>query len=128
MNRFRLWLPAAIWAGTIFFLSSQPPVIPAEQKVALMPLDKWAHLAAFGLLAALVLFALHRAHKFTLARTAALAIILASAYGAVDEWHQALVPNRYCSLGDWIADATGAALVGLTWYLYESRRRRTTNR
>jgi VanZ family protein len=128
MNRFRLWLPAAIWAGTIFFLSSQPPVIPAEQKVALMPLDKWAHLAAFGLLAALVIFALRRAHNLTLPRTAALAIILASAYGAVDEWHQALVPNRYCSLGDWIADATGAALVGLTWFLYESRRRRTTNR
>lgn len=128
MNRLRPWLPAVIWVGTIFILSSQPAVVPGERKVALLPLDKWAHLAAFGLLAALVIFALRRAHNLTLPRTAALAIILASAYGAVDEWHQVLVPGRWCSLGDWIADATGAALVGLTWYLYESRRRRTTNR
>lgn len=128
MNRLRPWLPAVIWAGTIFILSSQPAVVPGERKVALLPLDKWAHLAAFGLLAALVIFALRRAHNLTLPRTAALAIILASAYGATDEWHQALVPNRCCSLGDWVADATGAALVGLGWYLYESRRRAKTAR
>lgn len=128
MTRFRHWLPSAIWAATIFILSSLPPVVPGEQKAGGVPLDKWAHLAAYGLLAILIHWPLYRHHKLALPKATLLAILLASAYGATDEWHQALVPNRWCSLGDWTADALGAVLAGLCWYLYESIRSRKAHR
>lgn len=36
-------------------------------------------------------------------------------YGGADEIHQAFVPGRDASLGDWIADGTGAMLGLLAW-------------
>ena len=44
-----------------------------------------------------------------------------AAYGATDEWHQSFVPGRETELGDWVADATGAAVALLlyrrwSWY------------
>lgn len=130
MNRLRYWMPAVVWAGAIFVISGLPPVIPAEEKplLWLIPTDKLAHAAAYGLLAALVLFALRRAHKMTLPIAALLAILLTSAYGVTDEWHQSFVPGRHAGVDDWVADAIGAALAGCVWYLYESRRSRQTNR
>ncbi len=43
---------------------------------------------------------------------AAVAIVLASAWGAVDEWHQSGVPGRTASIADLLADVVGAALAG----------------
>lgn len=65
------------------------------------PVDKLAHAAGFGSLAALCMLAFPR-----LPRWAVLAGMLA--LGAVDEWTQAIpVLHRSCDLDDWFADATG---------------------
>lgn len=129
MNRFRLWLPAILWAATIFVISAMPPLVPAEKKKPLfIPTDKLAHVVAYALLGGLALFALRRAHNMRLPKAVLLAILLASAYGASDEWHQSFVPNRQAAVDDWVADVTGAVLVGLVWYCYESRRSQQTNR
>jgi len=37
-------------------------------------------------------------------------VLLGMAYGAMDEWHQAFVPGRDPSLGDFAADCAGVAL------------------
>jgi VanZ family protein len=34
---------------------------------------------------------------------------LSAAYGVTDEWHQSFVPGRTPDVGDWLADAVGAA-------------------
>jgi len=39
-----------------------------------------------------------------------LLLFLGMAYGALDEWHQAFVPGRDPSLGDFVADCAGVAL------------------
>ncbi|MCX7886080.1 MAG: VanZ family protein [Verrucomicrobiae bacterium] len=130
MNAYLSWLPAAGWATAIFVISSLPSAIPPEEKPLLwvVPTDALAHAIAYCLLAALVLFALRRGHRMPLPVAVIVAIVMASAYGVTDEWHQSFVPGRTASVADWIADAVGAALAGCIWCLYESRRSRQTNR
>jgi len=50
-----------------------------------------------------------------------LAVLIVSAFGVTDEWHQSFVPGRSCDVFDWLADTTGAALavtlyVKWAWY------------
>jgi VanZ family protein len=40
---------------------------------------------------------------------AALAVVLGTAWGASDEWHQSLVPGREATLGDVLKDLGGCA-------------------
>ena len=77
--------------------------------------DKFGHFAVYGLLGTLVC----RLGQGW--RAAAWALLIVSAYGASDEWHQSFVPGRASAMGDWIADTLGAALAvalytGWTWY------------
>jgi VanZ family protein len=60
-------------------------------------------------LGALVAAAL-RATRLGLGAAAAIAAVIAAAYGATDEWHQSLVPGRTADRFDWAADAIGAIL------------------
>jgi VanZ family protein len=129
MNRLRFWLPSLLWAATIFVISAMPPLVPAEKKPPfLIPTDKLAHVAAYALLGGLILFALRRGHNTPLPKAVLLAIVLATAYGVSDEWHQSFVPRRQAGLDDCAANAVGAVLVGTAWYFYESRRSQQTNR
>ncbi len=89
--------------------------------------DKWAHLAAFGLLGFLITHTLRRAHNLELRRAAPLAILLVAVYGASDEWHQSFVPGRVPSVLDWLADVTGGALAQLIHW-YDTRPSRKTSR
>lgn len=79
--------------------------------------DKWEHSLSFGLLSTLVLRALAgaRLNGVTAGRAVAAALI-AAAYGASDEWHQAFVPSRSSDVADLVADAAGAAAAaGAVW-------------
>ena len=95
----------------IFFFSHQSdlPSTPGG--------DKTAHLAAYAIMAAL--FA--RAFWFGTAWTPRSLFIAAASvsigYGAFDELHQYFVPGRFASIGDWVADAAGAVLGTLAFYL-----------
>ena len=120
------WLPAILWAATIFFLSAQsklPEVAPGISNF-----DKVEHLGAYGLLGLLVADALRRGSALTLPKTALLAILITLAYGASDEFHQRFVPNRTCDVWDWTADTVGGALAVAVYAAYESRRSQKTNR
>ena len=111
--RWRHWLPAGVWAATIFLLSAQPRLPRPPGSLT----DKDAHALALGLLAAACLFGLTqgRLAAVTGAR-AALAATLAILYGVTDEWHQTFVPGRQADVFDVLADAVGACLVAaLAW-------------
>lgn len=111
-----VWIVAALaWAAFIFALSS----LPANDLVLDLPnvpgLDKMAHAVLFGVLAALLAQALRGAGEV---RSIVLAVVLASAYGVTDEWHQSSVPGRDADVFDWGADTFGAILSGLgVWFL-----------
>ncbi len=38
------------------------------------------------------------------------AVALCAGWGALDEWHQVLVPGRAAEFADWLADAAGGAV------------------
>lgn len=120
------WLPAILWAATIFFLSAQstlPQIAPGIPNF-----DKVEHIGAYSLLGLLVVQPLRRAGTLTLPKAVLLAIFITSAYGASDEFHQRFVPNRTCDVWDWTADTIGGALGAALYAGYESRRRQKAHR
>lgn len=104
------WTALAVaWAAAIFWASSRPNPFPFLPQ-GLLSQDKLLHMAAYAVLGALVLGAIHRT-RLGLARAVGVAVLVATVYGAIDEWHQSFVPNRSAQVADVVADALGA-LVG----------------
>lgn len=86
--------------------------------------DKLQHTVAYAILAGLVWRALGAGVSGWF--RAAIAILFAIGYGAVDECCQWFVPGRQCSLSDWSCDAAGAALAGIILALLAGRSRAAT--
>ena len=120
------WLPAILWAATIFLLSAQPTLPQIAPGVP--NFDKVEHLGGYGLLGLLVILGLRQSCTLTLPKAVLLAIYITSAYGASDEFHQRFVPNRTCDVWDWTADTIGGALGAALYAGYESRRRQQAHR
>ena len=116
MNRFgRLAQSSKFWTAalvgywlTLFAATHVPrsfPILPSDRT------DKLVHVAAFAVLAWLLANAWQRSTGRLTGGHLRAAWLLIVLYAAADEWTQAWV-GRECSLGDWLADAVGAA-VGL---------------
>lgn len=112
MRRNWIWaLPLSV-AATIVWLSSRS-TYPLDLSLP-EPLDKVAHLAAFGTLAiSLDIAWRHSRPNTALALRFMVLFTIVALFGASDELHQYFVPGRSCDFFDWIADAAGGAL-GLT--------------
>ena len=114
------WMPLALYAGTIFFLSAQPH--PEEHLPSFLfkeVSDKVLHTLEYAVLGALC----YRAFRWGLndlvaARALVIAIITASLYGVTDEVHQLFVPFRESSWLDWLADTIGAVIGALSWRFF----------
>jgi VanZ family protein len=105
-ERIWLWAPAVGWMLAIFFVSSlsSPPQMPGGLSFSA------GHFMAYALLATLLVRALASARWSGLGPAAySRAWLFSALYGASDEWHQSFVPSRMATLGDWLADASGAA-------------------
>lgn len=102
---------AVAWAGLLFWESSQARPFPFLPD-AIFSHDKLLHLGAYAVLAGLVTGALASSRLGAAGRAAAVAVLLASAYGATDEWHQSHVPGRDADPWDWAADTLGALAGG----------------
>jgi VanZ family protein len=99
-------MPPAVWAVVIGVLTSWPnpralDALPAD-------FDKLGHLLMYAVLGYLVFRALELMPTRLAAIT--LAVALCVAWGALDEWHQVLVPGRAADFADWMADAAGGAI------------------
>ena len=112
-RRLLAWLPAAAWAGLIYWLSSLPTVPAPEVPY----IDKVAHFGAYGVLGALLAFAAHRSRV-----PLAAAVVLGVLYGASDEIHQMYVPGRSADVLDWCADAAGVLAAAYLYTRWRLRR------
>lgn len=118
------WLPLALWAGAIFFLSSRPvmPHVGPKLNETDYWLDYAAHAAEFGVLCALAWRAFRVSPAAWLSRRPALAAwALSTLYAALDEAHQAFVPGRMATLPDWLVDVAGAVLAAIVASLWVRR-------
>ena len=119
---FRYWLPVALYAGAIFYLSSQSH--PEEQLPSFLLKDisdKVLHAVEYAVLGGLC----YRAFRWSVNGPVAsyalfFAIVTASLYGMTDEVHQFFVPLRESSWLDWLADTAGAAVGALSWRFVRS--------
>jgi VanZ family protein len=119
------WMPVLLYAGMIFYLSSQP--LDFIHEGPFPHWDKVAHGTEYGLFCYLLLRALRGTFPRPVTPAlAALAVLIAVAYGASDEFHQAFVPYRDSDVFDVVADAGGASLVSAVWVLWNKKKPNTT--
>jgi VanZ family protein len=110
LGRLQVIWPLLI-AGLIFSASTRSAVAAPH----VTNIDKVAHFSVYGLLGTLI------CRLRGGGSGALMGLLIASAYGATDEWHQYFVPGRSCDVWDWVADTSGAALAvtlyaGWSWY------------
>jgi hypothetical protein len=93
-------------AGALFLIVSLFWVGAKPIAVGLFPgdMDKVAHFATFGLIAALLWLSFQRGHPL-------IVIAIVSATGAADEFHQRYLPGRSASLEDLAADIFAAIVI-----------------
>src|SRR5688572_318437 len=108
------WGPVALYAGLIFYLSSQPhPAHYVPDFLFLKLGDKVLHAIEYALLGFLCYRAFcHAAGTWGGQYAVLLAVVAPTVYGATDEWHQAFVPFREPDRWDLATDLLGA-LVGV---------------
>jgi VanZ family protein len=105
------FLPALGYAAVIFALSHQSNPLPFLPEEIFLH-DKLLHAAEYAVLGGLLAPALQLAGLRPL-RALVAAVLLASLFGATDEFHQWFVPGRNADVADWMADTLGAALGAL---------------
>jgi VanZ family protein len=100
-----LWGPVALFMVLIYGLSGSRalPGVPDMW-------DKLVHGVAYGFFGILCLRATHGGLSRPRPGPTLAALCLAISYAAFDEWHQAFVPGRCASAGDWVADVLGIGL------------------
>jgi VanZ family protein len=111
------WVPVVLYAGTIYYLSSQSH--PEEQLPSFLleeVSDKVLHAVEYAGLGGLCYRAFRWGMSGQVASRALLfAIVTASLYGMSDEAHQLFVPFRESSWLDWLADMVGAVIGAMSW-------------
>jgi VanZ family protein len=131
---FRNWAPAVLWAGLIFFFSTDRfsssntsqffgPLlstifsgITAEQFDTIhLIVRKLAHWSQYFIFSLLLVRALRGPFKSQLELRRAIWILaMVSLYALSDELHQAFVPSRTASLADVTIDSVGG-ICGILW-------------
>ncbi len=102
---------AALWIALIWYLSSQ-----TLDRVPGGPLFRFLanglHVPLFGLLALWLALAIPRSDAWPRLELGAsvLVVVLVSAYGGIDEWHQSW-SGRSPSVYDWVTDSVAATWV-----------------
>jgi VanZ family protein len=114
MNKFfKYWLPALVWAGVIFWLSSVPDLESGLEQDFI--LRKIAHILEYAILTFLFLRALAK-ENLSIGKIVISSIVFSLFYALTDEYHQAFVFGRESSLKDVGIDSVGIILTSILWY------------
>jgi VanZ family protein len=119
-DRVMLWAPVVAYMALIFWISSiaHPITLPEG------PGDKGAHALLYAGLGVLVVRALAGGWRRPLTLMGALAaVLICTAYGITDEFHQRFVPPREADVLDVAADAAGAIAAVMLMRLVARRAR-----
>ncbi len=93
-----------MWAAVLFLLSAWPdPIAPVWLAVN----DKLVHLGLYSVMGGALAVGWLRSRP---SPPHWLMMAVGALYGATDEWHQIMVPGRFPSWSDWIADLVGVVL------------------
>ncbi len=117
------WGPAIAFLVAIFCVSgmSKPPFMVGPLK----GMDKPGHFTAYAILCTLLFRALRYSCRPWVFHWAPLiALAMASAYAATDEFHQLFVPGRHGEVRDWAIDTLGALLAAVVLLVYAELRDR----
>jgi VanZ family protein len=106
LRRPDLWLPPLLLMGLIYFASAQPSLDSGLGWIDTVG-RKLIHLGEYALLCFLWWRALRTVMPDR--RAALVALVVASLYGATDEFHQSFIEGRNGSPLDWAIDTAGAA-------------------
>ncbi len=105
------WIWPVVLAAVVFNASGHSQVASPD----IVNFDKVVHALVFGLLGTLAARTQPRSRWWW-------GIVVASLYGAGDEWHQSFTPGRSVDFMDWIADTSGAALAVSLYALWPAWR------
>lgn len=120
-KRIAIWLPPIVWAGTIFFLSSQSALPGLSVSSYEFLFKKSAHMTAYAVLFFLVRRAILQSNptiKTDNWRAWLLPICICVLYAISDETHQLFTPNRTATFRDVGYDFIGMSIVFLRQYRY----------
>jgi VanZ family protein len=102
-------LPAILYMGLIFYMSSGPIASPALNSIP----DYYLHSAGFSLLSVLLFWAWNEGvFPSKLPGNYFFPVLITILYGISDEFHQSFVPGRDSEVKDVVSDAIGA-LIGM---------------
>jgi VanZ family protein len=143
-SKLRAWIPTLLWLCVLAAFSTDTfsaehtggillkvlhalfgPISPHQFLQIHFFIRKCAHFCSYGLLGALAFFSwratLPSLQPWTL-RWSLLAVLLAAAAGAMDEFHQSFVPSRGSSIHDVLLDSIGAVFFQVVIAIWLSRR------
>ena len=108
MRDLKFWFPFLGYSVIIFCISS----LSADRVSVITRFfwDKFLHAAEYSALGACAAYALVNTWECSKWLIWAVSAVLCFAYGLSDEFHQAFVPGRDCSIYDALADLLGAGL------------------
>jgi VanZ family protein len=108
------FLPSAIWAGLIFFLSDQGNLPSMNISTFDFIFKKSAHIFVYSVLYFLIFYGVQQVISKKYAPKAwYLPLIICICYAISDEVHQSIVPGRNATLRDISYDTLGASIVML---------------
>jgi len=118
-KRWHYWWPTLVWAGVIFWFSSQSAIATSQIYWQDFIVKKIAHLTVYAILAIL----LYRSFKHTtnLDRLNLMWVTIAVVvlYAISDEFHQSFTPGREPRVRDVVIDTIGA---GVSLWVIDKRR------
>jgi VanZ family protein len=111
------FLPAAVWAGLIYFLSAQQALPSLTLSLADFLFKKTAHIFVYTVLYFLLIRGFAKLH-YKFEKIWLLALVICVSYASLDELHQSTVAGRTATLIDVGFDFSGASLVSLRKFNY----------
>ena len=121
LKKLLYWLPALTYMAAIFIMSSFPAPEPAKQVPIFFEI-KIVHIVEYGILCALIIFALLNTTKAPLGQLLVFAVLLTVLYGISDEIHQSFIPSRTARWQDVVANLTGSSVAAVSFAAYSKIR------
>ena len=109
LNKTGWWTAALLWAGVIYWFSSQSDLASGFEPLFDTVLRTIAHAAEFFVLAYL-LFQANRQQGASNSAALLLATIASIGYAGADEYHQSMVAGRVAAFSDVFIDTFGIVM------------------